>query len=148
MPLFYNDNIIIESNYVYDSIMYTAGIRYIKDILNENGNFENWNETNKLTNNKTNFLRYYGLLNSVKSFLSKHHILIQKKFLNKCHNPSINCYFFQILTKKEINKHIYNKLIGNRETPSCRVKWNSIYNDLEIDWNLVHGSVFKCTRDT
>ena len=110
MPLFYNDNIIIESNYIYDSIMYTAGIRYINDILNENVNFKKWNEINKLTNNKTNFLRYCSLLNSVKSFLSKHNILIQKKFLNECHNPSINCYFFQILTKKEINKHIYNKL--------------------------------------
>ena len=95
MPLFYNGNIIIESNYVYDSIMYTAGIRYIKDILSENGNFKNWNDINKLTNNKTNFSRYYSLLNSVKSFLSKHHILIQKKFLNECHNPSITVIFFK-----------------------------------------------------
>ena len=63
MPLFYNENIVIESNYVYDSIMYTAGVRYIKDLLNENGNFKNWNEINKLTDNKIDFLRYYSLLN-------------------------------------------------------------------------------------
>ena len=69
------------------------------------------------------------------------------KCLNENHNPCINCNFFA-RKKKEINKFIDNKLIEKRETPSCRVKWNSISNDLDINWNLVNGSVFKCTQDT
>ena len=53
-----------------------------------------------------------------------------------------------MLTKTDINKHVYNTLTHNDEIPSSRVKWNSLYNNVNIDWKQVHGNVFKCTKDT
>ena len=53
-----------------------------------------------------------------------------------------------ILTTKDINKYLYRTLIQNNETPSCRPKWNTLYLNEEIDWKMVHSSVFNCTKDT
>ena len=148
MPLFFNSNILVDSKHIYNKILYDCGIRYVKDLLNVDGSFKNWLDIKTMTRNNVNFLNFYSITTSVKTFLSKNHILIKKDALKGCHNPSISSYFFHMLTKSNINKHVYNTLTYNDEIPSSRVKWDSLYNNINIDWKQVHGNVFKCTKDT
>ena len=150
MPLFYNENITIDSKYIYDANLYKCGIRYVKDILRNDGCFKSLNEIKNVTKNGINFLNYYSIVNSVKAFFSHQDIPfpVTHKILNECHNPSINSYFFHIITKNDINKHVYNTLIKNDETPTSRNKWSIYYNGLNLDWKQIHGNVFKYTRDT
>ena len=82
-------------------------------MLNVDGSFKNWLDIKTMTRNKVNFLNFYSITTSVKTFLSKNHILIKKDALKGCHNPSISSYFFHVLTKSNINKHVYNTLTHN-----------------------------------
>ena len=88
----------------------------------------------------------------MKAFFSQQYISFTAThaILNKCHNPSIyNCYFFHVITKNDINKHVHNTLIEYNETPRSRNKWYTLYNVLSFDWKKKnHGSLFKYTRDT
>ena len=140
LPLLFNRNILVDSKHIYNKILYDFGIRYVKDLLNTDGSFKNWLGIKTMTRNKVNFLNFYSITTSVKTFLSKHHILIKKDALKGCHNHSISCYFFHMLTKTDINKHVYNTLTHNDEIPSSRVKWDSLYNNVNIYWKQVHGN--------
>ena len=73
----------------------------------------------------------------MKAFFSQQYISFTAThaILNKCHNPSIyNCYFFHVITKNDINKHVHNTLIEYNETPRSRNKWSTLYNVLSFDW--------------
>ena len=39
MPLFYNHNLLVGNKYSYMQTLYNRGIRFVKDIINEQGNF-------------------------------------------------------------------------------------------------------------
>ena len=99
MPLFFNRNILVDSKHIYNKILYDFGIRYVKDLLNADGSFKNWLDIKTMTRNKVNFLNFYSITTSVKTFLSKHHILIKKDALKGCHNPSISFFSFICLLK-------------------------------------------------
>ena len=150
MPLFYNENFTIDSKYIYNANLYKCGIRYLKDMLNNEGSFKDLSEIKNITKNGINFLNYYSIVNSIKAFFSQQDIPfpVPLTILNECHNPSIDSYFFHIITKNDINKYIYNTLIKSSDTPTGRNKWSTLYNGLNFDWKQIHGNVFKYTRDT
>ena len=65
MPLFYNENLRIGSKHFFNSTLYNHGIRYIRDVLNEDGSFKNWNDIKNATSNGINFLEFYSIISSV-----------------------------------------------------------------------------------
>ena len=60
MPLFYNENFAIDSKHIYK-----CGIRYVKDMLNNEGNFRDLNEIKAITKSGINFLNYYSIVMNV-----------------------------------------------------------------------------------
>ena len=70
-------------------------IRYIRDVINEDGSFKNWNDIKNATSNGINFLEFYSIISSVKSFFSKQDIASESNPLQGFEGPNINCYFFQ-----------------------------------------------------
>ena len=69
MPLFYNSNLKIGSNCIYDTSMYERGIRYIRDILCTTGKLKSKQEIENCTGKQINFLFYEGLKRSVTEFI-------------------------------------------------------------------------------
>ena len=108
MPPFYYENFTIDSKYIYNANLYKCGIRYVKDMLNNEGSFKDFNEIKNITKNGINFLNYYSIVNSIKAFFSQQDIPFPFTILNEGYNPSINSYFFHIITKYDTNKCIYN----------------------------------------
>ena len=120
-------------------------------MLNNERSFKDLNEIKNITKTGINFLNYYSIINSIKAFFSQQDTSIPfpvpRTIFNECHNPSINSYFFHIITKNDINKYIYSTLIKSSDTPTSRNKWSTLYG-LNLDWKQIHGNVFKYTRDT
>ena len=85
--------------------MYKCGIRYVKDMLNNEGSFKDLNESKTLPRMEYVF-NDNSILNSIKAFFSQQDIScpVPLAILNECHNPSINSYFFHIINKNDINK--------------------------------------------
>lgn len=148
MPLFYNENIKINSNPIFFQDLYNNGYRLVKDILNKNGSFKTLDDIKEESRNNIIFIHYYSIRNAVNSYLTNLNFVKTNKLLIKYHNPSINCYFFSILTSSNSNKLTYNTLTKNDDKPTCQNRWLSLYPNLDKDWKKIYSDVFVFTRDT
>ena len=131
MPLLYNENLRIGSKHFLNSTLYNHGIRYIRDVLNEDGSIKNWNDIKNATSNGINFLEFYGIISSVKSFFSKQDIASESNPLQGLEGPNINCYFFNIISRLNSNKFIYNILIKNKKG-LCVTSSGMPYSQIQI----------------
>jgi hypothetical protein len=121
MPLFYNENFLVNKNPIFIEKMYDRGKRFIKDVIDQNGNYIEFSILEKITG-KINFLHLLGLKRVVTQFLAKKNIVFDDKVHTHFHNPSINCYLYPILTGDNVNKIVYNVMIENKEVPTSKEK--------------------------
>ena len=68
-PIYYNNNIKIGGLDIYYRSWFNKGIKYVNDLVNENGDFYQQNEFTMKTGIQTNFLQYNGLIQSIKHYL-------------------------------------------------------------------------------
>ena len=61
-PLYYNDNIKIDGTSIFFKVWFNKGIKYINDLIDENGEFYTQADFSIKTGIKTNFLQYNGLI--------------------------------------------------------------------------------------
>ena len=71
MPLFYNEKLMIGTKHFFNRILYNGGIRYVKDMLNEDGSFKKWNDMKNNVNNGFNFLEFYSIFNAIKALFAE-----------------------------------------------------------------------------
>ena len=64
-PLFYNRNIKIDRKYVFYKPWYDKGIRFVNDLVNQNGSFYSYQEV-RIDGNPLNILKYQGFVDSLK----------------------------------------------------------------------------------
>ena len=64
-PLFYSNNITIAGAKIFYRDWYSKGIRFINDMIKENGDFYSQQEIIKKTKIKINILHYYGIIKSI-----------------------------------------------------------------------------------
>ena len=62
IPLFYNHNLLAGNKYIYMQTLYNRGIRFVKDIINEQGNFVELSYLEQITGKHVNFLQYHSLV--------------------------------------------------------------------------------------
>ena len=98
------------------------GIRFINDIVNENGEFYNQDELVAKYNITTNYLHYQGITKSIKVFLNSHKITLTSNI----EGPFIPKHLKPILQQKTGTQSIYNILNKNSETPPTK-NWNTVY---------------------
>ena len=77
-PLFYNRNIKIDRKYVFYKTWYDKGIRFVNDLVNQNGSFYSYQEVGN-DGNPLSILKYQGFIDSLKHFLSNTQIRLTKK---------------------------------------------------------------------
>lgn len=126
MPLFYNHNFLIGNKGIFIKSWNDTGIRYVKDILKENGTFLDKHELERKTGLTINFLTYLGVKNAVKKYFNKlpfkdDSLSIEYIF------PIIPIYLKHILKDSRGVRHIYSLFIRNTEKPSCNEKWCNIF---------------------
>ena len=90
-PLFYNRNIKIDRKYVYYKTWYDKGIRFVNDLVNQNGSFYSYQEVG-IDGNPLSILKYQGFIDSLKLFLSHTQIRLTKKY--KSHSYQVISKFF------------------------------------------------------
>ena len=99
IPIFYNSNISIDKKYVFWNYWYMKGIRFINDIVKENGELYNQDELVAKYNITTNYLHYQGITKSIKVFLNSHKITLTTNI----EGPFIPKHLKPILQQKNWN---------------------------------------------
>ena len=105
-PLFYNRNIKIDRKYVFYKTWYEKGIRFVNDLVNQNGSFYSFQEVG-IDGSPLSILKYQGFIDSLKHFLSHTQIRLTKKK-------------YKIHSYQVISKFFCNKIQGHKQ---CIMNW-------------------------
>ena len=131
-PLFYNENIKIGGSYIYYSSWFQIGIRYINDLINDNGEFYTYEEFKDITGIHPNTLVYHGTIRAIKSYLKE----IKVSITHKETSPFIPSYVSSLIQHNG-SKVTYDILNENKEVPTGKTSWNKIYNFSQEDWKQI-----------
>ena len=118
-PLFYNRNIKIDRKYVFYKTWYDKGIRFVNDLVNQNGSFYSYQEVG-IDGSPLNILKYQGFIDSLKHFLSH----TQIKLTKKVQDPFIPSHIKVFLQQKSGTQAMYNELNKNYDEPTSKRRWN------------------------
>ena len=140
-PIFHNKHIQIDGNTIFYDSWYRNGVRFVNDLLKENGEFYNIQEFSEIYGIKMNYLQYWGTLNAIKTYLRKEKIALTKK----SPNPFIPSHILPIKQNKQGARKMYDILNTNDEIPTGKQSWNKKYNFEEKDWKTIYMFPFKTT---
>ena len=70
-PIFYNKNLTVGGKNFFYKSWFESGICYIIDLLDDQGNFYEYNVIIQKRSIHTNFLQYHGVIENIKRFLRK-----------------------------------------------------------------------------
>lgn len=141
-PLFYSHNITIAGAKIFYKDWYSKGIRFINDMIKENGDFYSQQEIIKKTKIKINILHYYGIIKSIKAYLKK----IKLTLTRNVETPFIPSHIYPILQQSTGAQTIYNILNKNDEKPTGMLSWNKKYNIHDDDWEKIFKDPFCITK--
>ena len=144
-PIFYNKNLTVGGKYFFYKSWFDSGICYIRDLLDDQGNFYEYNVFIQKRSIHTNFLQYHGVIESIKRFLRKK----QANINNNMIGPIIPKVMYIILKHKKGSQNIYTILKQNKDEPTGKCKWNEIYTIDEKSWEYIFQAPFmilKCTK--
>lgn len=141
-PLYYNSNIRIGEQHIYLKTWFKKGVRYINDLVNENGIFYEQAEFTEKTGIQTNFIQYNGLIQSIKQYFKQLKIEIS----HREPSPFIPSHIYPILKHSKGSKDMYYLLNKKHETPTGQNTWNKLYNIPEKEWKNIHKFPFKITK--
>ena len=141
-PIYYHHQIKVGGSHIYFKLWFDKGIKYINDLVNENGEFYHYNEFSMNTGINTNFLQYNGLINAIKQFLKTKNI----KITHKEPSPFIPTNVMPVMKNSKGSKDMYSILNSNdNETPTGQTTWNKIYNLTKEQWKQIYIFPFKTT---
>ena len=96
-PIFNNQNIQINGKDIYYDKWFQKGIRFINDLLNENGDFLKYEECSEILGIQTNCLQYSGTVQSIKAYLRLRNITLTYK----SQSPFIPSHIFPLIKNKQ-----------------------------------------------
>lgn len=143
-PLFYNTNLTVGGKSFFYKSWFDKGIGYIRDLIDNEGNFLEFKVFVQNTAIHTNFLQYQGVIDCLKKFLKKKGGYIK----NNMFGPIIPKLIYTISKQKKGSQNIYNILNQNKDDPTGKIKWNQIYHIEEKSWQYIFEAPFKITRCT
>ena len=138
--LFYNDNITRGNRTIFVKEWKENGIMYIRDLINENGTFYNFNEFKLKYSSlfKTNFLLYEGIIKAVKTYQIKCNITLESVFKIQESKPWV-CL-------KKGKKMIQNILLQSSVIPTSVNRWKNQSQNFE--WKTIFHHCYTTTKDT
>ena len=140
-PLFYNRYIKIDRKYVFYKTWYDKGIRFVNDLVNQNGSFYSYQEVG-IDGSPLNILKYQGFIDSLKHFLSH----TQIKLTKKVQEPFIPSHIKVFLQQKSGTQAMYNELNKNYDEPTSKRRWNEKYNFTDQEWKKIYNYPFSIIK--
>ena len=138
-PIFNNQNIQINGKDIYYDKWFQKGIRFINDLLNENGDFLKYEECSEILGIQTNYIQYSGTVQSIKAYdLRFRNITLT----HKSQSPFIPSHIFPLIKNKQGARVMYDVLNMNNEIPTGKQTWNNTYNFQEKDWKNIYKYPF------
>lgn len=141
-PLYYSNNIKIGDQHICLKAWFKKGVRYINDLVSENGFFYQQAEFTLKTGIQTNFLQYNGLIQSIKQYLKQ----VKIEITHREPLPFIPSHILPVLKHSKGSKDMYGILNKTNETPTGQNTWNKLYNIPDKEWKNIHMFPFKVTK--
>ena len=92
----------------------------------------------------TNFLVFAGIRHSVENFFRRCQVNVN--------NEPINCHFpFKIklmMKNAKGRKEIYKELVSKSIVSKSQVKWNALFENIELKWNDIYNIPVKWCGNT
>lgn len=141
-PIFYNNDIKVGGQFIYYNEWYKRGVRYINDLVKNNGDFYSPEEFSKIAGIQIDYLQYYGTIQAITSYVKKANITLT----HKEQNPFIPSNILPLMQNKKGAQVMYNILNKNKETPTAKQTWNRTYNFKDEDWKEIFMHPFITTK--
>ena len=145
-PIFHNKNLTIGGKSFFYKSWFNKGVCYIRDLVDNQGNFLELNDFMQNTTIETNFLQYHGVIECLRKFLKGKNI---NEINNNMIGPVIPHIVSTLLKHKKGSQNIYTVLNQNKDEPTGKIKWNQKYNIEEKSWQHIFQAPFeiaKCTK--
>ena len=150
--LWFNKNIVVDCKPIFIEAMYKKSIKYINDLLSEEGQFLQLNTLNDTFGTNLTVMQY----NSIKSAIPKEWKRLLKSVNNRLQIEDDENKNIRITINKipkgvfDIsNKDIYWELIGRVvQKPTAITKWEEKYDLFEFDWKNIFSIPFCVARDS
>ena len=137
-PIFYNNRFKIGGVCYFYERWYEAGIRQVKDLLDDNGHFFTFNALNQKYNlNERNFFKHMQCIQSLRQFLRKHNIQIDNM---NCCDKNVTLKIFQQCPRG--SRLFYNIILSKQCSPKFATKWEAKLQ-CQIDWKRTLSFVHK-----
>ena len=140
-----NTNLKINNHTYFYRSWHKKHINFVKDLIDENGNFLTYNEFVRSYNVRSNFLEYYGVINSIKSYINTLEVVDDEVPIKSVLIP-MNLQ--PLLINKKGCRAIYSILIQCDIVPKSQSKWNDIYCNESLNWKDIYFLPFKICRNT
>ena len=136
----YNSNIKRGNKSIIEKEWIEAGIFQVKDLVNNNYNFLTFEEFQATYPdiNRTNFLKYEGIIQAIKSYQIKLGIALNAS-VNNPGNGVWGCII-------KGNHAVKQLLEDNTDPPTAVIKWNTLFD--ELNWEKIFNKHFKTTIDS
>ena len=144
--LWFNDKIKVGGKCIYYKHWESKGVKFICDLIDENGDFLPLEDFKNTFSVHTNFLEYSGVLRAIKSSFKD--ILIEHSHLNF---PFLPFNLEVLLKDKKGSQRIYHVLVLSKQVKRKFIdKWNVKLNtNLDSSkWSLIFNIPYSCTVDT
>jgi hypothetical protein len=128
-PLFFNNNLKINNNYIYYKNWMQKSVNCIGNLIDDRGHFYTYQEFTRKYDIQVNPLTYLGCMQTVKKYLKSLNITIENNEMLTS-PKSLACIHAQV----KGTKSYYNKLTENEKAPNCCSKWETKLGE-QIDWN-------------
>ena len=141
-PLFYNINIKIGGSHIFYKTWFDKGIRFLNDLIHENGEFYSHEEFQENTGINSNTLQYHGTIKSVKEYLKT----IKVNITHKINYPFIPSQILPFIKEKKGSKTMYDILNQNKDIPTGQLTWNKLYTFTAEDWSHIYTYPYTITK--
>ena len=138
--IWFNSNIKIQNKLLYYKPWYEKGITYVKDLLDQNGNFLNYNEFITKYDINVDFLKYYGLINKIRNVISRN---------GRASNNDKTLHI--VLSVKSASKYFYRQLLDSlnkHKERNCFKFWEQKTGNRDINWETIFNRIYCTTIDT
>ena len=141
-PIFHNKNIKIDGKDIYYDTWFRKGVRFINDLIKENGAFLDQEEFSEIFRIQTNYLQFWGITGAINTYLKN----IDTTLTHRSQTPFMPSHIAPIIKSKQGARVMYNILNHNDEIPTAKQTWNRIYNFEENEWQNIYIYPFKITQ--
>lgn len=145
-PLWFNISIKVGRSSCYIKRWHDAGISFINDLMDQNGNFYTLRVLEEKYLKSINFVIYEGVLAAVRSYLqtlSFQHLAVRKE------EPICPPILTLILKNLKGCRLIYDTFMKTKVSPTSKLKWERDLNlERSFRWKQFYKLPFKCSKET